>query len=265
MSLRKALDKAQQERLEAAGTGEFDQAGESKGTPRNGKQWQAPVYSESAPVELDPTTLMANKCVCITPGSPEIDRYKVIRAQIVQKTREKGWNTFMVTSAHPGEGKTLTAINLALTLAKEYNQTVLLVDCDMHKQDVHKRFGYASQRGLADYLIDDHSLNEIITWPGIEKMTLISGGQTIENAAELLGSPQMGRLVAEMKERYADRYVIFDVPSMLGGADAISFAQHVDGILMVVQAGRSSDKDLARAMSLLPQEKLLGFVLNRLP
>ncbi len=85
----------------------------------------------------------------------------------------------MVTSAKPGEGKTLTAINLAITLAKEFNQTVLLVDCDLRKQDVHRRFGYESDKGLGDYLLNECSMNEIISWPGVEKLTLISGGRII--------------------------------------------------------------------------------------
>jgi non-specific protein-tyrosine kinase len=94
-------------------------------------------------------------------------------------------------------------------------------------------------------------------------MTLISGGQTIQDTTELLGSPQMKNLVAEMKVRYADRYVIFDLPSLLEGADAITFAPFVDGILMVTQAGRNSAKEINKAVELIPREKLLGFVLNR--
>ncbi len=85
----------------------------------------------------------------------------------------------------------------------------------------------------------------------------------MQEATELLGSPQMKELVAEMKERYADRYVIFDLPSLLEGADAITFAPLVDGIVMVTQAGRNSAKEINKAMEVIPEEKFLGFVLNR--
>jgi non-specific protein-tyrosine kinase len=266
MSLRKALDKAQKERQEALlneGGGGAAATISLRQAADEGKEWQPPVYSQSTQVQYDPATLVENKCVCISTTAPELDTYKVLRAQIMQKTKEKGWNTLMVTSAQPGEGKTLTAINLAITLAKEFNQTVLLVDCDLQKQDIHKRFGYESAKGLGDYLRNDCSLDEIISWPGIEKMTLISGGQTMEYSTELLGSPKMRSLVAEMKERYPDRYIIFDLPSILDGADAITFAPLVDGILMVTQVGRNSLKEINKAMGLFPQEKLLGFVLNR--
>jgi non-specific protein-tyrosine kinase len=261
MNLRKALDKAQKERQEGLLSEENDSLG--KNIRKTETQWRPPVYTQSSQVLFDKAKLVENKCVCITSDAPEIDPYKVLRAQLMQKTKEKGWNTLMVTSAQPNEGKTLTAINLAITLAKEFNQTVLLVDCDLRKQDVHKRFGYESGKGLGNYLLNECSLDEIISWPGIEKMTLISGGQTIEYATELLGSPQMKNLVAEMKDRYPDRYVIFDLPSILDGADAITFAPFVDGIIMVTQVGRNSIKEIKKAMDLFPQEKLLGFVLNR--
>lgn len=233
------------------------------GQMAQGNGWQAPVYKKSLQVQPDPGALAASRCVSIPPGAREIGHYKVLRTQVMQKTREKGWNTLMVTSAHDGEGKTLTAINLAMTLAMEINQTVLLVDCDMRKQDIHKRFGYHSEKGLADYLLHGSSLTEIISWPKVDKMTIISGGPTIQESAELLGSPQMRNLVVEMKQRYADRYVIFDLPSLLDGADGITFAPLVDGILLVAEPGRNTSKEMNQALDLLPREKVLGFVLNR--
>lgn len=265
MNLRKALDKAQKERQEDILHEEAIPSEDVAPVQNNmrDKSWQSPVYTKASQVLFDQGTLVESKCVCINHGAPEVDNYKVLRAQIMQRTKEKGWNTLMVTSAQPGEGKTLTAINLAITFAKEFNQTVLLVDCDLKKQDIHKRFGYQSDKGLGDFLLNDCALNDIISWPGIEKMTLISGGQTIQDTTELLGSPQMKNLIAEMKERYADRYVIFDLPSLFEGADAITFAPLVDGILMVTQAGRNSAKEINKAVELIPQEKLLGFVLNR--
>lgn len=265
MNLRKALDKAQKEREETLSGGEKDRTGGAVSLRKELEQreWQPPVYDQSSRVQLNLEALDTHKCVCINTNAAELDAYKVLRAQIMQKTKEKGWNTLMITSAQPGEGKTLTSINLAITLAKEFNQTVLLVDCDLKKQDVHQRFGYESEKGLGDYLRNMATLEEIITWPGIEKMTLISGGQTMEYSTELLGSPQMKNLVAEMKNRYPDRYIIFDLPSILDGADAITFAPLVDAIIMVTQVGRNSVKEINKALGLFPQEKLLGFVLNR--
>jgi non-specific protein-tyrosine kinase len=169
----------------------------------------------------------------------------------------------MITSPRPAEGKTLTAINLALTFSKVYNQTVLLVDCDLRHQNVHKLLGFQSDSGLMNYLLKGQPLEELIIWPGVDKLTLISGGQTLDNSSELIGSPQMKILIQEMKSRYEDRYVIFDTAPLLIGDDAIALAHYIDSIIMVVEEGRTSIKDVKKALEMLPQEKFLGFVLNR--
>jgi non-specific protein-tyrosine kinase len=187
----------------------------------------------------------------------------VLRTKVLKLTKEKGWNTIMVTSALPGDGKTLTAINLSLTFAREFNHTVLLVDCDLRKQNVHEVLGIHSRKGLIDYLLNDVPMTEIMIWPGIEKFTLISGGRTVHDSAELLGSPKMKDLFWEMKTRYPDRYIFFDVPPLLSVSDAMTFATLVDGILFVVEAGKTPMEDVERAIEMIPKEKFLGFVVNR--
>ncbi|MCF6291634.1 MAG: polysaccharide biosynthesis tyrosine autokinase [Desulfobacterales bacterium] len=217
----------------------------------------------TAQVILEPGKLQENRCVCISSDSVEVEIYKLLRTQILQRTREKGWNTIMITSALPDEGKTLTAINLALTFAKEFAQTVLLVDCDLKRQDIHKRLGVDSPKGLIDYLVDEVPISELLIRPDIEDLTFISGGRTIQESTELIGSPKMKDLIVEMKNRYKDRYIFFETPPVLYGADAVAFAPLVDGILFVVQAGRTSIQNVKKALALLPEEKFLGFVLNR--
>ena len=145
----------------------------------------------------------------------------MLRTRILHRTRGTGGTTVMITSALSGEGKTVTAVNLALTFAKAFSQTALLVDADLKRQQVHQVLGFESDRGLGDYLQDGCDVSDLIVWPGIEKLTVISGGKRIEESSELLGSPGMRTLVEGMKSRYEDRYVFFDVPPVLAGADAI--------------------------------------------
>jgi non-specific protein-tyrosine kinase len=265
MKLRKALEKARQTRQEVFRQEVPETPPETPGDEekKSGNGWNAPVYSQSIHIQLDTEVLLQNRCICIEPNSPAIDCYKVLRTKIQQLTRQKGWNTVMITSTVPGEGKTLTSINLALTFSKAYNQTVMLVDCDLRNQDVHKVMGFQSNSGLIEYLIDDRPLQESIIWPGIEKLTLMSGGRTIQDTTELLGSPRMQTLVKEMKSRYDDRYVIFDVPPLLIGADALALAPYIDCIIMVVEEGRTSTQEVQRAVDMLPKEKFIGFVMNR--
>jgi protein-tyrosine kinase len=261
MKLRKALDKAKLAREGLVQTSLVDKQKIKEVKPP--EEWRPPVYTESTHVELNTETILNNRCVCIEPNSPEIDCYKVLRTKIQLLTRQKGWNTVMITSPQPAEGKTLTAVNLALTFSKVYNQTVLLVDCDLRHQNVHKVLGLHSNSGLMNYLLKDQPLEELIIWPGVDKLTLISGGRTMNNSSELLGSPQMRALILEMKSRYKDRYVIFDTSPVLIGDDAISLAHCIDAIVMVVEEGHTSMKDVKKALEMLPQEKFLGFVMNR--
>ena len=225
--------------------------------------WQPPVYAESKTVAIDVNVAVRNHCVALSPAYTEIDYYKVLRTQLRQMDRGADWKTVMITSVSPGEGKTVTAINLAATFAREYSQTVLLVDADLRRQSIHRYLGYASDRGLLDYLESKMPMRDIMVWPGIDKFTIISGGGVVEDSAEWMGSPRMRELVAELKDRYDDRHVIFDVPPVMGCADTLAFAPLVDRIILVVGAGHTRQQDLEKALEMLPQEKVAGFVLNQ--
>jgi non-specific protein-tyrosine kinase len=264
MSIRKALDKAKQERS-AQLAPETPAVVEPKG-PRvahSGANWNAPAYVESKTVSIDVATAVQNHCVALSPDFSEVDYYKVLRTQLRQIGADKGWRTIMVTSVSPGEGKTVTAINLAATFAREYSQTVLLVDADLRRQSIHRYLGYQSQLGLLDVLEGRAAMKDIIVWPGIDKFTIISGGGVVADSSEIMGSPRMQELVMELKTRYDDRYVIFDVPPVMGGADALAFAPLVDCIILVVGTGITRQQELTKALEMLPREKIAGFVLNQ--
>ena len=226
--------------------------------------WTSPVYTQSQTVQISENVCVDNRCVSLLPKAPETDAYRVLRTRILQKTKLEGGNTIMITSVLPGEGKTLTAVNLSIVMAKDYRQTVLLVDCDLRKQSVHKVLGLWSEKGLIDYLLDDVPVADLIMWPGIDQLTLISGGRPFHESSELLGSPRMKELVSDMKNRYADRYVLFDAPPILSGADALALIPLVDHVLLVVQADKTPTEDIMRAVDLIPTEKMLGIVLNKL-
>ncbi len=230
-------------------------------TRKNG--WTSPVYSQSSHRIIDPKILSENRCIGIFSGLNETESYKMLRTQVHQRMEALGWKTIMVTSLRSGEGKTLTAINLSLVFAREYSRTVLLVDSNLKKPDVHDYLGIWSEKGLADYLEAGRDLAELIIWPGIEKFSFISGGKPVENTTELIGSPRMKALVPELKERYHDRYIVFDVPALLESADALAFLPLVDGVIVVTQAGSTSKNDIIKGLSLIPHNKMLGFVLNK--
>ena len=144
--------------------------------------WVSPRYRVSREVRLDPAVLEKNRVVAYNTASPEIEAYRVLRTRILHRTRGDGGATVMITSALSGEGKTVTAVNLALTFAKAFSQTALLVDADLKRQQVHQVMGFESDKGLGDYLQDGCDVSELIVWPGIEKLTVISGGKRIEES-----------------------------------------------------------------------------------
>ena len=260
MNLRKALDRAKKEREQSNGI-----SGETSSKHRDAANqgWQAPVYSESAKVPINVEVAIRNHCVALADSFTENNYYKVLRTQLRNIGKNKNWKTMMVTSASPKDGKTVTAINLAATFAREYNQTALLVDADLRMQMVCRYLGYGGCPGLLDYLEGQAEMKDIITWPGIEKLTIISGDRVVDDSSELIASPRMQSLMEELKHRYDDRLVIFDAPPILGVADALAFAPLVDCIILVVGSGITDRNDLKEAIGLLPQEKIAGIVFNR--
>ena len=263
MRLRKALQKAERERQESG----IETKLKPVRSPHKIVQkaaWTPPVYYESKSLKPAVGQMQKNRCICLYPNCPESEEYKVLRTQILQRTNKNGWRTIMITSPRSGDGKTVTAINLAITLAREHNQTVLLVDCDLRSPTIYQYMGLKCDGGLGDYLTGRLPLNKLIVWPGIEKLTVISGGKGVaQESTELLGSQLMHSLVQEMKERYDDRYILFDVPPILEGADAMVFAPLVDSIIMVAEIGRTPIVDAKKSLELIPKEKFLGFALNR--
>jgi protein-tyrosine kinase len=156
-------------------------------TFEDGKEtgWAKLAHCETQCLDLDREKAKENRCVCIRPDAEELDFYKILRTQIQHRCKKNGWNTVMVTSALPGEGKTLTSINLALTFAKELAHPVLLVDCDLRRQNIHQYLGFSSDKGIIDSLADDSPLEDLIIRPGIEKLHIISGGRAVHDSTEM--------------------------------------------------------------------------------
>jgi protein-tyrosine kinase len=223
-------------------------------------------YTITRTVRVEPEVMRRNRLIA---GGGEVEAavaegYKLLRTHILQRTKAGGHNALMITSPQPGEGKTLTAINLAISIAQEVNQTVLLVDADLRSPAVHKYFGLPRGEGLVDYLTAGAPISELFIHPeGIAKLVLLPGGRPAARAAELINSPLMADLVVELRSFYPNRYVLFDLPPLLAYADALAFAPLVDGIIMVVEAGRTAREDIERCREMLGKFNLLGFVLNK--
>lgn len=196
------------------------------------------------------------------PDSPVSEEYRKLKSLIVKLTKsDKFLNTLMVTSTVKGEGKTITALNLAITLAQEYDHAVLLVDADLRQPSLNKYLG-DFKLGLTDCLMNGVDICDALVKTGIGKLVYLPSGKQVSDPSELLSSNRMHELITELKNRYADRYVIFDTPPVLSFAETHSLSTFMDGILLVVSEGTTSLNNIKEALNMLKNTKLFGIVYN---
>lgn len=227
-------------------------------------------YRQTKVVNLDPDVLRNNKLFSLFKNNAMTDHFDIAKGLVLKKLDQLDGNCIIVTSSHPGEGKTFTSINLGISMAREHDRTVMVIDTDLrnpwrsHSDFANDFFSIQPDKGLVDYLEDIAELSEIIINPGIEKMTIIPAGRRALNSAELLASPRMEFMIKEIKARYGNqRIIIFDCPATLGCVDPLVFAHLVDGILFVVESERTTAEDLKKVMALYKDKPVLGVILNK--
>jgi len=224
---------------------------------------QSVTYTNTRVVPSAPGVLRKNKIINSSVDESTITAYNMLRTQVLQRLKEHGWNSMAIISAHNGEGRTLTAINLAISMAREVDKTVLLVDLDLRRPSVANYFGFTPEFGVADFLLNDIPLQQMLINPGIERLVVLPGNCAVTNSAELLASEKMVQLVEELKQRYPSRIVIFDLPPLLSAADALAFAPYVEAALLVVADGQTTKNDITDTLAMLEVTNVLGTVLNR--
>lgn len=192
------------------------------------------------------------------------ESFRMLRNQVLQRMRSEGHSLLAVTSARRIEGKSLTAINLALTIAAEVDLAVLLVDADLTGRGMQTLFGLEDMPGLSDYLTRGAELPGLLVNPGVERFVILPAGQeAVLDSAELLASKALQQLMLEIKQRYKDRYVIVDLPPVLDTADAVAFLPQVDTTLVVVEEHTTAVPDIERMAELLAPFNLIGSVMSR--
>ncbi len=222
------------------------------------------VYTQTRTIDIADEVLRERRVLAGFERGAFLDSYKILRTQVMHRLREHGWNVLGITSPGKQEGKTLTAVNLAISLAMDTTQTVLLVDADLTNPSAHHAFGLEECGGLVDYLLDGIPVEHLLIHPGIGRFVLMPGGRAIQHSAEALTSPKMASLVEEFKHRYPSRIVLFDLPPLLQTADVLAFSPYTDALLLVVEDGKTSRDDIQRALQLVKgSTPVLGTVLNK--
>jgi protein-tyrosine kinase len=160
-------------------------------------------------------------------------------------------------------GKTLTAVNLAVSLAGSGNHAIILVDLDFRRPSAHLLFGYQPEYGIADHLLDAIPLDRVAFCPSIERLTVIPGTRSLEHSSELLSSPAMEQFLTRLKAPDEKRLCIFDLPPVLISDDVLAFSPLVDALLLVVEEGRTTREDLKRSLELIADFHLMCTILNK--
>jgi capsular exopolysaccharide synthesis family protein len=198
-----------------------------------------------------------------SPKSPVSEAYRSLRTNIQFADIDKPKRVILVTSSASKEGKSTTAVNLAITLA-QMGAKVLLVDSDLRRPAVHNFFGMDKTYGLTNVLIGSLSFDDVTKRTEVENLDIITAGDIPPNPSELVSSEAMRKFIAEARSRY--EHVILDSPPVIAVTDAAVLATRVDGSILVVSSGYVSKKEVARAVSLLRNVKasIMGVVLNAL-
>lgn len=235
----------------------------------------APIPTGETPtrnfVEIDLKSLSDRNFVSMATERRLIyEEYRVIKRKLINNafgglsSTLKHPNLILVTSSRPGEGKTFTSVNLALSIALEQDKTVLLVDADVLRPNVSRTLEISTPLGLTDYLSsNDVNASDIIYSTNVERLKLITAGKPHHLSTELLASDKMVELVNEFASRYPDRIVIFDAPPLLGVNETAVLAGMCGQAVVVLEENKTKLNELDRALSLLPKELAVGFVINK--
>lgn len=198
----------------------------------------------------------------LQPNSPESEQFKILRTNLLFPVAGQPPRSILVTSAGMGEGKTFTATNLAISVALNINKHVLLIDADLRRPQVHRRFGFEELPGLSEYLSDIRPLSSLLVKTPVPKLTLLTGGRPPENPSELISSERMSDLLQEVTQRYPDRLVVIDAPPPALAAETAVLARRVDGVLAVVRFCSTRDEALTDLIARVGEQKILGTVIN---
>jgi protein-tyrosine kinase len=220
-------------------------------------------YTRTKVANISQQVLEEKRVIAGSYANPQSAVFRMLRTHVLQKMRAKNWQTLAITSPTVGEGKSLIAANLAVAMAMESNQTVLLVDMDLRNPSINEYFSLNTQVGLKDYMEGDLDLADVLVNPSIERLVILPGKGRAENSAELLSSAKMANLVTDLKSQYDSRMIIFDMPPILQTDDVLLASNHIDCALLVLEDGKNKESEIVKSKQLLAGNHLLGTVLNK--
>lgn len=220
-------------------------------------------YVQTEVMPLDPAHLERHRVVAYNKANAHNWAFDVLRTQVLQKMDEKGWRTLAITSPTLESGKTVLAINLAMSMAHHTQRTAMLVDFDLRRPRVASYLGIHKTPSLNEVFSGQAEVPDALVNPDLPRLVVLPTNRPVPKAAEVLSSKKVATIIRDLRERYDDRIVIFDLPPMMAGDDVMAVLPRIDCVLMVVGNGNSSKREIEESMRHVPADRLLGVVLNK--
>jgi protein-tyrosine kinase len=272
--IRRALDLARLERARATETPSTEATPPPAAGASTAPEFTASPAANGPPAKISyfctrvfaPTADQLERNRIFSPGStaPAALAFRMLRTQVLQRMDAHGWRTLAIFSPGTEDGKSTTAVNLAITLASDQSHTVLLVEFDFKRPTLAARFGLAPEFGSDDALRGKAGVQDCLYHAaGFERLVMMPARTTLDDSSEVIAGPHGRDVVSELRARYPERIVLFDLPPVLAADDALAFAPLVDCGLVVAAEGRTRRKELVRTIELLHKTPLIGTVLNR--
>ncbi len=261
------------EKVKSQNSGEVSRRSEARSSgPDNTANQRSPKsHEELADIRYDYTRVVKlrkdhlekSRIVAFDKSDPKCMTFDLLRTHVLQKMQENGWRTLAITSPTPEAGKTVVAINLAMSIAQQTNKTAMLVDFDLRRPKVGSYLGIHVEKSLNDLLEGTAELQEVLVNPDMPRLVVLPTKSAVKHSSETLSSKKIADLIKDLRERYKSRIVIFDLPPLLVTDDAIALLPQIDCVLMVVANGMSTKREIEDSLRLLPTATLIGTILNK--
>lgn len=232
-------------------------------TPAQDEDLEEVSYKHTRVVPLQAEHLEKNRIVAFNRNDPKSMTFDLLRTKVLQKMVENGWRTLAITSPTPESGKTVVAINLAMSIAKQTNKTAMLVDFDLRRPKIGAYLGIQMEKSLNDLLEGTVEIADVLVNPDMPRLVVLPAKKPVKKSTEILSSKKISGMIKDLRERFESRIVIFDLPPVLVTDDAIALLPQIDCVLMVIANGMSSKREIEDSLRHLPAEKLVGVIFNK--
>jgi len=222
-------------------------------------------YKDTQVVSVSSEQLAEKRVVAGLGDSIDRETFKKLRTKVFTEMRTNNWRTLAVSTPTVGQGKSTIVANLAVAASMEVTQSVLAVDLDLGRPNLHNAFDLEGKAGLSDVIQGKAEMNDVLVNPGINRLTLAPGGEPLKNSSEWLSNPKMQALLTEFRSRYRSRFVIYDMPAILRTDDVLKSIKDFDCSLLILEDGVNLVDEIKQSIEVMSQTNFLGYVVNKAP